>query len=323
MLINATGRLRAQFLIRGVNPRVEAVRCFDKNARRPPTYFANRPPPSNRSLMLWLGGGTAVGGAYYLSHLDTVPVTQRRRFMDISVDTEKLMAQQAYHEVMREFRHHILPPAHPYSVFVNQVAHKLIRVSGLQDLKWEVYVIDSPQKNAFVLPGGKIFVFSGLLPIAGDKDGMAAVLGHEIGHQVARHTAEKLSWSKLTVIAQTIIAFVFGGDFQFLSGLFLQLGVLLPFSRKMEVEADHIGLCLMAQACYDPRAAVGMWERMSQADKQSPGILAYVQTHPSHANRIEKIKAWLPEALGILNASDCRQTFEMFQGFRKYAQPSI
>ncbi|KAJ3147544.1 hypothetical protein HDU86_007942 [Geranomyces michiganensis] len=274
--------------------------------------------------MLWLGGTTAVGGVYYVSHLDTVPVTQRRRFIDISVEKEKMMAQQGYHEIMREFGRHILPPAHPYSVLVKQVAERLIRVCGLDGLNWEVHVIDSPEKNAFVLPGGKIFVFSGILPIAGDKDGLAAVLAHEIGHQVARHTAEKLSYTKLTVIAQTIAAFVFGGDFQFLSGMLLQLGVLLPFSRKMEVEADYLGLRLMAQACYEPRAAVKMWERMMHADpKQSIGSLqTYLQTHPSHADRIEKIKSWLPEAQSILDSSDCRHTSEFLRGFQRYAQPT-
>ncbi|TPX63616.1 hypothetical protein SpCBS45565_g06486 [Spizellomyces sp. 'palustris'] len=173
----------------------------------------------------------------------------------------------------------------------------------MANLHWEVYVIEDPQKNAFVLPGGKIFVFTGLIPIVQDEDGMAAVLGHEIAHQIARHSAEKLSWAKILIVAQLLMAYIFDPG-MFFSRLFLELGVLMPFSRKMESEADYIGLRLMAQACYDPAAAVGLWERMKEAQRSSK-LLEYVSTHPSPEKRIQKITEWLPEAEMIREKSDC------------------
>ncbi|KAI9142122.1 peptidase M48 [Paraphysoderma sedebokerense] len=121
------------------------------------------------------------------------------------------------------------------------------------------YVINAPVQNAFVLPGGKVFVFTGILPVVKNEDGLAVVLGHEIAHQVARHSSEKLSWLKVLMLAQFLLSFVFDTSL-FFNRMFLELGILLPFSRKMEVEADEIGLMLTAQACYDPREAIGLWQ---------------------------------------------------------------
>ena len=145
-----------------------------------------------------------------------------------------------------------------------KVARKLIEVTGLKDkLKWEVNVVDAPIVNAMVLPGGKIFVFTGILPVVKDENGLAAVMAHEIGHQVARHSAEKLSKTLVFFMPLVIVLDAVFGMGQFSSAI-LQLGFMLPFSRKLESEADYIGLLLMAQACYDPNAAIEMWKRMSQ-----------------------------------------------------------
>ncbi|KAI8815969.1 peptidase family M48-domain-containing protein [Fimicolochytrium jonesii] len=240
-----------------------------------------------------------------IRHLEPVPVSNRKRFMNVSPETEMLMAKQAYEQVLQQFRHRILPPNHPYSIFVRKVARNLIKVSGLEDLKWEVHVVDDPQKNAFVLPGGKIFVFTGLLPIVEDEAGMAAVLGHEIAHQVARHSAEKLSYMTITTILQLLLAALFDPN-MVLTRIFVEFGINMPFSRKMESEADYIGLRLMAQACYDPNAAVRMWQRMKEVVNHSE-VMAYLGTHPSPGKRIENIKEWLPEAQLIRENSDCYQ----------------
>jgi metalloendopeptidase OMA1, mitochondrial len=101
-----------------------------------------------------------------------------------------------------------------------------IAVSGLTHLKWEVHLIDSPQRNAFVLPGGKVFVFTGLLPIVKDENGLAAVLGHEIAHQVARHAAEKMSWAKILLVGQLVVSFFFDAGFLF-NRLFVDLGLMV------------------------------------------------------------------------------------------------
>ncbi|CAG8625420.1 5094_t:CDS:2 [Funneliformis caledonium] len=258
-----------------------------------------------------------LGGIYYASHLETVPITNRRRFIDVTPKQEEKLAQQAYHEIMTQYGNKILPSWDNRTRFVRKVDQQIVRVSGMQDLKWEFYVIDSKEKNAFVLPGGKVFVFTGILPIVKNEDGLAAVLGHEIGHQVARHSAEKLSFLKIVILAQLFLSIFI--DPGFLARLFMEFGLMLPFSRKCEIEADYIGLLLMSQACYDPREASKIWERMSVAQKGSPP--QFLSTHPAHESRIRKIKEWMPEALQKRAASDCVHEYAGFmdttQHFRK------
>ncbi|TPX36581.1 hypothetical protein SmJEL517_g01258 [Synchytrium microbalum] len=158
------------------------------------------------------------------------------------------------------------------------------------------------------------------MPVCQDEPGLAAVLGHEIGHQVARHSAEKLSWTvTFTLPFVLIMDIVFGmGTF---SQALLQVGFLLPFSRNIESEADFIGLQLMAQACYDPAAAIGIWERMKKVGGGGLSI-AYLSTHPSNDSRITAIKAWLPDAERVLENSDCHQTTSLFNLFARKTQES-
>ncbi|CAG8538647.1 10717_t:CDS:2 [Acaulospora morrowiae] len=267
-----------------------------------------------RIFWVYFGGVGAFTGIYYMTHLETVPITNRRRFLDVTPKQEEYMAQQAYRQIMNQYQGHILPSWDNRTIFVRKVAEKLIKVSGMQgdqilDLKWEFHVIDSPERNAFVLPGGKIFVFTGILPIVENKDGLAAVLGHEIGHQIARHSAEKFSFLKILLMGQILLSIFI--DSGFLSRLFIDLGILLPFSRKCEMEADYIGLLLMAQACFNPEEAIGVWERMNRYPKTVPQFLS---THPNPEHRIKNIRQWMPEALQKVNESDCVNEYE---GFRK------
>jgi Zn-dependent protease with chaperone function len=135
------------------------------------------------------------------------------------------------------------------------------------------------------LPGGKVFVFTGILPIVENEDGMAAVLGHEISHQLARHSAEKLSFAKVLLAGQFTLA-LFGIDPSFIfNRLTLNFLMEKPFSRKCETEADDIGLQLMALACFDPREAIEVWKRMEAAG--GADIPQFMSTHPSHKNRIQ------------------------------------
>ncbi|KAI8638329.1 peptidase family M48-domain-containing protein [Parasitella parasitica] len=220
------------------------------------------------------------------------------------------MAIEAYKEVMQQFGRRILPANHPYSIFVKRVAQRLVRVSGMENMKWEFYVVDSPERNAFVLPGGKVFVFTGILPIVENEDGMAAVLGHEISHQLARHSAEKLSFAKLLVaLYYSLIFFGIDGSLVF-NHFSLNFLMMKPFSRKCETEADDIGLQLMALACFDPREAINVWKRMEAIGEVD--IPQFVSTHPSHKNRIQFLTKELPAAMKTRAKSDCSSEMRSF-----------
>lgn len=176
--------------------------------------------------------------------------------------------------------------------------------------KWEVFVIDDPkQKNAFVLPGGKIFVFTGILPICQNVDGVATVLSHEVAHQVARHSAERLSGYR-AIIAISSLLELLSLDIG-LSRTGLTFLHTLPNSRVMEMEADHLGLRIMSRACFDPREASKLWTRMSESEGESGGggILSsareLLSTHPLSRKRVVQMQEWLPEALSMRDNSAC------------------
>ena len=173
---------------------------------------------------------------------------------------------------------------------------------------WEFRTIENSAPNAFCLPGGKVAVYSGLLPITRTEAGLATVIGHEVAHALARHSAERLSDQKV-VSGATLLAGVglavaggrTGATYAPMAmaamGAGASVGILLPMSRTQESEADHIGLVLMALAGYDPHEAIGLWERMralSRGEKKQPEWLG---THPTDDARLADIRNWVPEAM--------------------------
>ncbi|EXJ64608.1 hypothetical protein A1O7_00945 [Cladophialophora yegresii CBS 114405] len=246
------------------------------------------------------------GGVFYVYNLEEVPVTQRRRFNVVSPSSEEKMVTDsgAYESLLQDFRGKVLPAEHPLTMQVARVVEKLLPTTrGLAGDNWRVHVIDDPQqKNAFVLPGGKVFVFSGILPICQDENGLAAVLGHEIAHNVAHHAAERISRSSFIMLGAFAVSFIFDVSGQFGNSI-AQLILSLPNSRTQEAEADHIGLLMMAEACYDPEAALDFWARMKKAEQFEPP--QFISTHPSNYNRAQQIKKWLPEAQRIYADTGC------------------
>lgn len=174
--------------------------------------------------------------------------------------------------------------------------------------------------NAFVIPGGKVFVYSGLFNVARTDDQLATILGHEIAHNVARHSAEQYSRSVFMIMPiQTVIYILDSmgllyGLGQLVGRLFLDLGVARPASRVQESEADYIGLMMMARSCYDPQAAVEVWNRMEQVNKDQ--IPEWLSTHPSNINRGERITGWLTKAEDAREASDCAGTLAYQRQFK-------
>jgi predicted Zn-dependent protease len=188
---------------------------------------------------------------------------------------------------------------------------KYFQDNGLSDrlngYNWEFNLVKSDTTpNAWCMPGGKVVVYSGLLPYTKDKNGLAVVISHEIAHAVARHGNERMSQELLAQFGSVALNEIIKEKpeqtktiFNSAYGLGSQFGVMLPFSRDHELEADKLGLIFMAMSGYDPQTAVGFWERMSSIGGQKPP--EFMSTHPSDATRVAKIKAAMPEALKYYN----------------------
>jgi len=235
----------------------------------------------------------------------TVPYTNRSQLMLVPESQDLALGAQAYQEVMKKAK-----VSHDPKMVeaVREVGERIARAANKPDYKWEFTVIDDDKTvNAFALPGGKVAVYTGLFPVARDSAGLAAVLGHEVGHAVARHGAERMSQMIPLEVAQLGLSVYLGsaspGTQQAVMqafGLGAQVGVLLPFSRSQEAEADHIGLILMAKAGYDPHAALELWQRFEKTGQKSPP--EFMSTHPSYGTRERNIESWLPEAQSYFRA---------------------
>jgi len=173
----------------------------------------------------------------------------------------------------------------------------------LKDYQWEYKLIEDDERvNAFCMPGGKIGVYTGILPIAKDEEGLAVLLGHEVAHAIANHGGERLSQLLLVNIGGVTLSRAIDRDKKKTRrlalaayGLGTYVGFILPYSRFHEWEADRIGLILMARAGYDPRVAIPFWERMISQDRAR--LPEFLSTHPAPAGRIEAIREAIPEAL--------------------------
>jgi metalloendopeptidase OMA1, mitochondrial len=244
----------------------------------------------------------------------TNPYTKRWQFVAIPRSYENSMGAQAYAQVMNNPKTPI--STNPREIEpVMRVAERIIAVAKqskyaetANTFKWDVSVIkDDKTMNAFALPGGKIAVYTGIFPVAYNDAGLAAIMGHEVVHALARHGGERMSQGFATQAA--LIGAAIGLGTQGIGGysgqaimqalgLGAQVGVLLPFSRKHESEADYIGLLFAAQAGYDPQEAVRVWERM-QAVGGGGQPPEFMSTHPGHGTRIKQLQKWMPEAMAL------------------------
>lgn len=189
---------------------------------------------------------------------------------------------------------------------IKTAAEKYLNANGyegyLKDYKWEYKLVDDKAVNAWCMPGGKIVVYTGILPITKDDSGLATVMGHEVAHALANHGAQRMSASQLQQLGAVGVAVATGGQtaekqqmWQQYYGIGSQVGGMLPFSRNHESEADMIGLTLMAIAGFNPDNSIGFWERMAaQSGGNAPP--EFLSTHPSDATRIAKLKSLIPQA---------------------------
>jgi metalloendopeptidase OMA1, mitochondrial len=232
----------------------------------------------------------------------TNPETGRHQLMLISGSEEAQLGISSFEEMKKEVPISKDPEA---NAMLRRVGQRIKSVVDLPNAQWEFVVFESKQANAFCLPGGKIGVYTGILPITRDEDGLAAVIGHEVAHATLHHGAERMSHGMATqIIGQGLGAVVNAKDprwtaaFGQLYGLGSTVAVELPHSRGQESEADHRGLIYMAKAGFNPEAAVEFWQRFSQYTERAGGggTPTFLRTHPDDGTRIKQLKKWMPEA---------------------------
>jgi predicted Zn-dependent protease len=240
----------------------------------------------------------------------TVPITGRQQLNLVSSETIQALGNDAYQEYMAS---HKVGGTLQQRQMVEKVGQKVVagvrqyfRQSGRPDelsgYVWNFTLAEDQKINAFALPGGKVVVNTGLLRIADNDSALATVISHEIAHVVARHGSERMSQALLAQLGGEVLSSALTAQPDLTRSLFLQayglgaqVGVLLPFSRTQETEADHLGLVFMAIAGYNPEAALRFWERM-MAEKEGGSTPEWLRTHPTDQQRIANIRQVLPEA---------------------------
>ncbi|THH05583.1 hypothetical protein EW145_g4681, partial [Phellinidium pouzarii] len=302
-----------------------------------------------------LGGGAV----YYVYHLERVPETGRRRFMSVKPQTEAKIAKEELTRLQEEYKGHILPPDHPVVKQIRTIVSAILEANNLGIVKddtridtasspdsediwepdvastwmehsdtanttmreWNLVVVNDNKVVNAAASVGSIIVFTGILPVAGDEQGLAAVLSHEIAHVVARHASEKMSSSYVLEYVVFLL-----GMLDLDAGLgrtLMRYLYSLPNSRTVELEADKIGLQLAARACFDPRGAPAMQKRLLEAEKRGGGRLlnvSFLSTHPTGEKRIKILVDQLPEAYALrASSSACAHLQDDFDAFRMIA----
>ena len=271
---------------------------------------------------LILLGFLVYGGCYYFSNRTQDPYTGETVLIDGSIgpDEERAMGLQAYQEILSQEQP--LPKSDQTAQQITAIAQRLIdkvpevtaalaaehgmaAPEHFREFEWDVNVIPSDQANAFCLPGGKMAVYTGLIPVAQSQDAMAVVMGHEIAHALLRHGAQRMSQQKLAQIGQMAVATGVDPQYQEMAKAAMGYGYLLPYARTHETQADEVGLMLAAAACYDPNEAIGLWERMSASSGgQAPP--EFSSTHPNPGTRIQTLQSLMPKAMEY-REKFCRQ----------------
>ena len=250
-----------------------------------------------------------MAGIFYAC--STVPISGRNQLNIIPSSTMLSMSYQQYDEFLGSNK---LSSNRQQTEMVRQVGRRIQRSveqyfasnnmsSKLDGYEWTFNLVESDEANAWCMPGGKVVIYSGILPITRDEAGLAVVMGHEIAHAVAEHGSERMSQGLLTQLGGMALSEAIKKEPEQTKALYMtafgigaQYGVLLPYSRTHESEADHLGLIFMSMSGYDPNTAVGFWQRMA-ANKTGQQPPEFMSTHPSDQTRINDIRSHLPEAM--------------------------
>ena len=237
--------------------------------------------------MKWCGRLLPLFGLGIITGCRSVPITDRTQLMLTTSGYENELGVTAYAEYKAKYRR---SDNAEYNQALRRCGKAVSRVAEQDDFDWEFIVLDTNIQNAFCLPGGKVAVYSGLMKVMKNEAELAGIVAHEVAHAIARHGGERMSWGYLQKLGAVGVALGFNNDtFDSIYGVGSQLGVMLPFSRSNEYEADLIGLILMAKAGYNPKAAVHFWTRFSKG-KKATWIGTVTSTHPCDADRIQHLQ---------------------------------
>ena len=270
----------------------------------------------NRSLSIWLSASLAIIILFTVAACSTVPLTGRRQ---LSLVPESEVIGLSLTEYDKFIKANKLSTDKNKMALVKRVGERISKAvetymanaglsQNLEGYKWEFNLVEDQTVNAWCMSGGKVVVYTGLLPLTLTETGLATVLGHEISHAVARHGSERMSNQMLLQLGSTALSTAMAQKpaetrniVMTAFGIGSQVGVVLPFSRDNEYEADYMGLIFMAMAGYDPNESIPFWERMSKQGGQKPP--EFLSTHPVDANRIARLKEKMPEAMAYFNKS--------------------
>ena len=274
-------------------------------------FLMMRPPGQKNRVHCQLIGTGMMIILLMLLGCATVPLTERKTLRLVSDSELTTLSFQQYSEVLKKSK---LSNDPGKIHLVRRVGEKIARASeafmkdsgmeaDIKNFKWEFNLIEDDQvANAWCMPGGKVAVYTGILPITHDESGLAVVMGHEIAHAIAKHGNERMSEALLVQLGGASLSLALSKEpaltnqvFMAAYGLGTNVGILLPYSRVHESEADRIGLVLMAKAGYDPRVAVPFWQRMNEKGGTRPP--EFLSTHPAPETRIKQIHALIPEAM--------------------------
>lgn len=245
-------------------------------------------------------------------------ITGRNQLLLVSETELMALSSQQYKTFLSQ---HKVIPSGPQADMVQRTGSRIAKAiagylqkNGKSDLingyEWEFKLVEDPSVNAWCMPGGKVVVYTGLMPVATDENGLAVVMGHEIAHAIARHGNERMSQGLMQQFGGIALSTAISSKPDATQDLFMtaygvgsEVGGMLPFSRKQELEADRFGLIFAAIAGYDPKAAVPFWERMSKLSGEGGKQPELLSTHPSDENRIAKVQEYAKEAATYYNSS--------------------
>ena len=283
------------------------------------------------TLILLCLGGAGLFICYIAMHMEEAPITGRRRFIWVSDEDLATVSASEFKAQMDEYINEglVVGPSHPAYKMIRDVVERLLvanQYKQVQEINWRLFVVGRDEANALTYPTGEIVVFTGLLKKLKNLDELAVILGHEISHAVLRHSQERLSVTTLIdtlfLFPLAMIWFIIPLDsvaflFHSISKHLVRVAFHLPYSRKLETEADVIGLLFASRACYNPSAGPQLWSHFDNSTFEEQRIAQYRSTHPASEQRTRVLNEMLPKAISLWKDSQCDKTRTAHKQFQK------